>query len=232
MIVTVNLAKGAIAMSRKRVIVKRLNAIQNFGAMDVLCTDKTGTLTQDRIILKRHLDIRGEDCDRVLEYAYLNSHYQSGLKNLLDVAVLQHVELGKELHEEHQYRKIDEIPFDFVRRRMSVVLGREDGRHVLICKGAIEEVFAVCSRYELGDEIGGLDPHAPRDRAARKRRAQCRWLPRHSGRLQGTRSGQAASVRRRRRMRPDAARLYRVPRSAEGKRRAGHRRARPRRRAR
>ena len=95
MIVTVNLAKGAIAMSKKRVIVKRLNAIQNFGAMDVLCADKTGTLTQDRITLKRHLDIRGGDSERVLEYAYLNSHYQSGLKNLLDVAVLQHVELGK-----------------------------------------------------------------------------------------------------------------------------------------
>ncbi len=171
-------------------IVKRLNAIQNFGAMDVLCTDKTGTLTQDRIILKRHLDIRGEDCDRVLEYAYLNSHYQSGLKNLLDIAVLQHAELGKELHAEHQYRKIDEIPFDFVRRRLSVVLGREDGRHVLICKGAIEEVFAVCSRYEIGDEIGGLDRSASGDRAARKRRAQCRRLPRHCGRLQGTRRRQ------------------------------------------
>jgi P-type Mg2+ transporter len=157
MIVTANLAKGAIAMSRKRVIVKRLHAIQNFGAMDVLCTDKTGTLTQDRIILKRHLDIRGEDCDRVLEFAYLNSHYQSGLKNLLDIAVLQHVELGKELHAEHQYHKLDEIPFDFIRRRLSVVLGREDGKHVLICKGAIEEVFAVCSRYEIGDEVGTLD---------------------------------------------------------------------------
>jgi P-type Mg2+ transporter len=157
MIVTANLAKGAIAMSRKRVIVKRLHAIQNFGAMDVLCTDKTGTLTQDRIILKRHLDIRGEDCERVLEYAYLNSHYQSGLKNLLDVAVLQHVELGKEIHEEHQYRKLDEVPFDFARRRLSVVLGREDGKHILICKGAIEEVFAVCTRYELGDEVGTLD---------------------------------------------------------------------------
>jgi Mg2+-importing ATPase len=158
MIVTANLAKGAIAMSRKRVIVKRLHAIQNFGAMDVLCTDKTGTLTQDRIILKRHLDIRGEDCDSVLEYAYLNSHYQSGLKNLLDIAVLQHVELGKELHDEHQYHKVDEIPFDFVRRRLTVVLGRDDGKHVLICKGAIEEVFAVCSRYEIDGEVGMLDP--------------------------------------------------------------------------
>jgi Mg2+-importing ATPase len=126
--------------------------------MDVLCTDKTGTLTQDRIILKRHLDIRGKDSDRVVEYAYLNSHYQSGLKNLLDIAVLQHVELAKELHAEHQYQKVDEIPFDFVRRRLSVVLGRDDGRHILICKGAIEEVFNVCSRYEIDDEIGSLDP--------------------------------------------------------------------------
>ena len=105
MIVTVNLAKGAMAMSKKKVIVKRLNAIQNFGAMDVLCTDKTGTLTQDRIILKRHLDLRGEDSDRVLEYAYLNSLHQSGLKNLLDVAVLQHVELDEKLKvDEHSAR--------------------------------------------------------------------------------------------------------------------------------
>jgi len=157
MIVTANLAKGAIAMSRKRVIVKRLHAIQNFGAMDVLCTDKTGTLTQDRIILKRHLDIRGEDCDRVLEYAYLNSHYQSGLKNLLDIAVLQHVELGRNLHGEHQYHKLDEIPFDFVRRRLTVVLDRDDGKRILICKGAIEEVFAACSRYEVDGQVGVLD---------------------------------------------------------------------------
>ena len=97
MIVTVNLAKGAMAMSRKKVIVKRLNAIQNFGAMDVLCTDKTGTLTQDRIILKRHLDIQGHDSERVLQYAFLNSHFQSGLRNLLDKAVLAHVELKQTL---------------------------------------------------------------------------------------------------------------------------------------
>ncbi len=157
MIVTVNLAKGAMAMSKKRVIVKRLHAIQNFGAMDVLCTDKTGTLTQDRIILKWHLDIRGNECERVLEFAYLNSHYQSGLKNLLDVAVLQNVEIGKNLHLQHQYEKIDEIPFDFARRRLSVILAREDGSHVLICKGAVEEVFSVCKHYELGSELGVLD---------------------------------------------------------------------------
>ena len=157
MIVTVNLAKGAIAMSRKRVIVKRLNSIQNFGAMDVLCTDKTGTLTQDKIILKRHLDIRGQDSARVLEFAYLNSYYQSGLKNLLDVAVLKHVELEEHLQLDHQFKKVDEMPFDFQRRRMSVVVSSEDSKHILICKGAIEEVFAVCSRYELGDETGDLD---------------------------------------------------------------------------
>jgi P-type Mg2+ transporter len=157
MIVTVNLAKGAMAMSRRKVIVKRLNAIQNFGAMNVLCTDKTGTLTQDRIILKRHLDIRGGDSDRVLEYAYLNSFYQSGLKNLLDVAVLKHVELEAGLKVQARFQKIDEMPFDFERRRMSVVLGRNDGVHILICKGAVEEVFAACTHYAIDDETGPLD---------------------------------------------------------------------------
>ena len=157
MIVTVNLAKGAMAMSKRRVIVKRLNAIQNFGAMDVLCTDKTGTLTQDKIILKRHLDLRGEESDRVLEYAYLNSFHQSGLKNLLDVAVLDHVELKHKLKAEEHFRKIDEIPFDFERRRMSVVLERDDKAHILICKGAVEEVFAVCTRYAINDDLGALD---------------------------------------------------------------------------
>jgi Mg2+-importing ATPase len=157
MIVTVNLAKGAIAMARKKVIVKRLNSIQNFGAMDVLCTDKTGTLTQDRIILKRHLDIRGEDSDRVLQYAYLNSHFQSGLKNLLDVAVLQHVEVQKALGIDQGFVKVDEIPFDFARRRLSVVVAQGAGKHILICKGAVEEIFAVCSRYEIDGSTGRLD---------------------------------------------------------------------------
>jgi Mg2+-importing ATPase len=157
MIVTVNLAKGAIAMSRKKVIVKRLNAIQNFGAMDVLCTDKTGTLTQDRIILKRHLDLRGDESDQVLEYAYLNSTHQSGLKNLLDVAVLKHVELHEYLKAHERFTKIDEMPFDFERRRMSVVLAREDGAHILICKGAVEEIFSVCTRYVINAEAGTLD---------------------------------------------------------------------------
>ena len=157
MIVTVNLAKGAIAMSRAKVIVKRLNAIQNFGAMDVLCTDKTGTLTQDRIILKRHLDIRGEESERVLRYAYLNSHFQSGLRNLLDVAVLEHVELHRILKIDQSFAKVDEIPFDFTRRRMSVIVSHGQEKHVLICKGAVEEIFAVCTRYEIDGTTGELD---------------------------------------------------------------------------
>jgi Mg2+-importing ATPase len=157
MIITVCLSKGALMMARKKVIVKHLHAIQNFGAMDVLCTDKTGTLTQDRIILKRHLDIRGDDSDSVLQYAYLNSFHQSGLKNLLDVAVLKHVELEAGLKVQTRFQKIDEVPFDFERRRMSVVLGREDGVHILICKGAVEEVFAACKHYAIDGETGPLD---------------------------------------------------------------------------
>ena len=157
MIVTVNLAKGAVAMSREKVIVKRLSAIQNIGAMDILCTDKTGTLTQDRIILKRHLDMRGDESDEVLRYAFLNSHFQSGLRNLLDEAVLAHVELHKELGTDSGYAKIDELPFDFSRRRLSVVVANAAGEHTLICKGAVEEIFSVCTQYKLGDEIGQLD---------------------------------------------------------------------------
>jgi Mg2+-importing ATPase len=157
MIVTVNLAKGAIAMSRKRVIVKRLNSIQNFGAMDVLCTDKTGTLTQDKIILMHHFDLHGQKSNRVLEYAYLNSHFQSGLKNLLDVAVLDHVEMKEHVRLEHRFEKIDELPFDFSRRRMSVVLETEEKKHLLICKGAVEEVFAACTHYAMDGEVALLD---------------------------------------------------------------------------
>ncbi|WP_290902987.1 magnesium-translocating P-type ATPase [Aquabacterium sp.] len=156
MLVTVNLAKGALTMSRKKVIVKRLDAIQNIGAMDVLCTDKTGTLTQDHIILEKYVDLRGEPSDRVLDFAYLNSHYQSGLKNLLDVAVLKYAEVHDKLHAQGLYQKVDEIPFDFQRRRMSVVLARGD-EHLLICKGAVEEVFSVCRRAEVGGELIALD---------------------------------------------------------------------------
>ncbi|WP_336354399.1 magnesium-translocating P-type ATPase [Pseudomonas granadensis] len=151
MIVTSTLAKGAVFLSRKKVIVKRLDAIQNFGAMDVLCTDKTGTLTQDRIFLARNVDVWGEDSDDVLEMAYLNSYYQTGLKNLLDVAVLEHVEVHRELKVGTAFRKVDEIPFDFNRRRMSVVVEGRGQPHQLICKGAVEEVLAVCSRVRHGE---------------------------------------------------------------------------------
>lgn len=157
MIVTANLARGAIVMANQKVVVKRINAIQNFGAMDILCTDKTGTLTLDKIILERHVDIHGYEDDEPLEYGYLNSYYQTGLKNLLDVAVLEHVELNTELKPAENYAKVDEIPFDFVRRRMSVVVeprgGHSEGQHVLICKGAVEELFNVCSHAKYHGEI-------------------------------------------------------------------------------
>ena len=156
MIVTSTLAKGAVVLSRKKVIVKRLEAIQNFGAMDILCTDKTGTLTQDRIVLERHTDISGQTDDYVLEMAYLNSYYQTGLKNLLDVAVLEHAELRQELNLAHNFRKVDEIPFDFVRRRMSVVVSEREDHHELICKGALEEVLAACTRVRHGSETEPL----------------------------------------------------------------------------
>jgi len=148
MVVTVNLAKGALAMARKKVIVKRLSAIQNLGAMNILCTDKTGTLTQDKVVLERHVDIFGAESRHVLELAYLNSHFQSGLKNLLDVAILEHAEMREHVHIPHGYRKIDEVPFDFLRRRMSVMVARDPTHHVLICKGAPEEIIAVCTHVE------------------------------------------------------------------------------------
>ena len=157
-ILSSNLAKGALVMSRHKVIVKRLSSIQNFGAMDVLCTDKTGTLTQDKVFLEKHVDIHGNESERVLEFAFLNSYYQSGLRNLLDVAVLEKVEMYADLHPEKNYRKVDEIPFDFQRRRMSVVVEEEEARHVLICKGAVEEIFSICTRAEIAGEIETLVP--------------------------------------------------------------------------
>jgi Mg2+-importing ATPase len=163
MIVTVNLARGAIAMSRKRVIVKRLNAIQNFGAMDVLCTDKTGTLTQDRVIMKLHVDVEGHEDERVLDYAYLNSHFQSGLRNLMDEAVLDHIQQAGRQGEADGWEKLDEIPFDFTRRRLSVVARKAGEKPLLICKGAVEEVFAVSTRYQLGERVEALDQsHLPK----------------------------------------------------------------------
>lgn len=145
MIVTANLAKGAVVMARRKTIVKRLNAIQNFGAMDILCTDKTGTLTQNKVILEKHLDLNGEENGEVLAFAWLNSFHQTGLKNLMDVAVLEYANLHGVTGDVGHFRKIDEIPFDFVRRRMSVVVRNGDNRNLLICKGAIEELMPLCT---------------------------------------------------------------------------------------
>ncbi|HXQ80169.1 MAG TPA: magnesium-translocating P-type ATPase [Opitutaceae bacterium] len=151
MIMTVCLSKGALMMSRKKVIVKHLHAIQNFGAMDVLCTDKTGTLTQDHVVLERYVDVTNRISEDVLRYAYMNSFYQTGLRNLLDRAILAHTDLDVE----RNCRKVDEIPFDFKRRRMSVVIDYED-RHVLICKGAVEEVSGACVNYQVDEDINPL----------------------------------------------------------------------------
>jgi Mg2+-importing ATPase len=152
MIVTANLARGAVNMSKRKVIVKRLNAIQNIGAMDILCTDKTGTLTMDKIVLERYLNVYGTEDNEVLKWAYLNSFHQTGLKNLLDVAVLDHVEINDVLKVQESFVKVDEIPFDFQRRRMSVIL-EQNHKHLLICKGAVEEMLDLCSfAFDPGDD--------------------------------------------------------------------------------
>lgn len=156
-IVTINLSQGAITMSKEKVIVKRLNAIQNFGAIDVLCSDKTGTITQDKIILEKHVDLSGNESQKVFLYAYLNSFYQTGLKNLLDREVLKHSETHNLLEINGKFNKIDEIPFDFNRRRMSVVLRSKDKKDILICKGAVKEIFDVSVKGESGDIKFDLD---------------------------------------------------------------------------
>ena len=160
LIVTANLAKGALAMSKRKVVVKRLNAIQNFGAMDVLCTDKTGTLTLDKIVLERHLDLDGEESDEALEYGYLNSRFQTGLKNLMDKAVLAHRDLEPTAA---RYRVVDEIPFDFQRRRMSVVVANGGNEHLLICKGAVEEMLAICAYAQVGGTVEAMTDERRRE---------------------------------------------------------------------
>lgn len=156
MIVNANLARGAMALSRQKAIVKQLSAMQNLGAMDILCTDKTGTLTQDHVVLIKHIDVHGESSERVLQHAYLNSFFQTGLKNLLDRAVVERAEaLGlRELA--GSFLKVDEIPFDFNRRRMSVVLRQSSSTNVLFCKGAVEEMLQICAHVEEGDSISPL----------------------------------------------------------------------------
>lgn len=160
MIVTVNLSKGAVAMSRKKTIVKDLNAIQNFGAMNILCTDKTGTLTCDQIVLEKYINADGtsDNSRRILRHAYFNSFFQTGLKNLMDKAILSHV---KELEMEsvrESYKKVDEIPFDFARRRMSVVVEDINGKRQIITKGAVEEMMQICSHTEVGNKVVPFTP--------------------------------------------------------------------------
>lgn len=157
MIVSVCLSKGALAMSRKRVIVKRLDSIQNFGAMDMLCTDKTGTLTEDRVVLMRHCDVTGRESDAVLLDGYLISYFQTGLRNLLDRAILDSTDFHAKATVE-KYKKLDELPFDFNRRMMSVLVQDPDGRAVLLTKGAPEEVFLRCSQFELDGQLSAMDP--------------------------------------------------------------------------
>ncbi|HED3066029.1 TPA: magnesium-translocating P-type ATPase [Kluyvera ascorbata] len=157
MIVTSTLARGAVKLSKQKVIVKHLDAIQNFGAMDILCTDKTGTLTQDKIVLENHTDISGRVSERVLQTAWLNSHYQTGLKNLLDTAVLEGVDEVAARELSTAWQKVDEIPFDFERRRMSVVVSEKPDVHKLICKGALQEILNVCTQVYHNGEIVPLD---------------------------------------------------------------------------
>lgn len=157
MIVSSNLAKGAIAMARRKVVVKRLNAIQNFGAMDVLCTDKTGTLTQDRIILEHHLDVSGCNDNKVLQLAWLNSFHQSGMRNLMDQAVIKFSRGKPEIEALRNFNKVDELPFDFIRRRLSIVVKDAQQQQHLICKGAVEEMLSICTHVREGDDIYPLD---------------------------------------------------------------------------
>ena len=158
MIVTSCLAKGAVSMSKKKTIVKNLNSIQNFGAMDILCTDKTGTLTQDRVVLEYHLNIKGDEDSRVLRYGYLNSYFQTGYKNLMDLAIIQKTEEEEEkdsqlLDLSENYKKIDEIPFDFNRRRLTTVVQNNAGTIKMVTKGAFEEMLSICSFAEYNGNV-------------------------------------------------------------------------------
>ena len=161
MIVTTCLAKGAVSMSKKQTIVKNLNSIQNFGAMDILCTDKTGTLTQDQVVLEYHLNINGEDDTRVLRHAYLNSYFQTGYKNLMDRAIIRKTEEAEAadprlLDLSEHYTKVDEIPFDFTRRRLTTVVRDKAGKTQMVTKGAVEEMLSVCAFAECDGAVRPL----------------------------------------------------------------------------
>ena len=236
MIVTICLSKGAVAMGKKQVIVKRINAIQNLGAMDVLCTDKTGTLTRDEIILERHCDVALREDDDVLALAYINSHFQTGLKSVLDRAVLAH----EESHAHGrvpELAKVDEIPFDFERRIMSVVVRTPEGNDRIISKGAPEAIFEQVRQLQARREAPADGPPAHRGAEEGVRAAERRRIPRagpgHQGRpaARGRRRARHA-LRQGRRVRPDPRGLRRVPRPAEGERARRHQGARAARRQR
>lgn len=157
MIVTTCLAKGAVSMSKQKTIIKKLDSIQNLGAIDILCTDKTGTLTQDKIVLEYHMDVTGSEDLRVLRHAFLNSYFQTGLKNLIDIAIIERMDAENEKLGQSglrgMYQKVDEVPFDFTRRRMSVVVAGENGKTQLITKGAVEEILSVCNYVEYKGKV-------------------------------------------------------------------------------
>ncbi|MGI6544907.1 MAG: magnesium-translocating P-type ATPase [Fastidiosipilaceae bacterium] len=165
-IMTSTLAIGALNMSKRKVIVRQLGAIQTFGEMDVLCTDKTGTLTEDKIILEKYMDVHGEDDSRVLRHAYLNSYFQTGLKNLIDLAIINRARENEVDQVKDRYSRIDEIPFDFERRRMSVVVQDKSGKRQLITKGAVEEIMGICSYVELHGVVQSLDDETRRQAIA------------------------------------------------------------------
>ncbi len=162
MIVTTCLAKGAVSMSKKKTIVKNLNSIQNFGAMDILCTDKTGTLTEDRVVLEYHLNVNGENDTRVLRHAYLNSYFQTGYKNLMDIAIIQKTEQEEATNPtlvdlSENYIKVDEIPFDFSRRRLTTVVQDKKGKTQMVTKGAVEEMLSICTYADIDGKVQLLD---------------------------------------------------------------------------
>lgn len=148
-IMTSTMAKGAVDMSKKKTIVKRLSSIQTFGEMNILCTDKTGTLTEDEIVLERYIDVKGNENLRILKHAFLNSYFQTGLKNLIDVAIISRAEKENMNILKETYVAEDEIPFDFSRRRMSVVLRDQNGKRQLITKGAVDEIMSICSFIDI-----------------------------------------------------------------------------------
>ena len=162
MIVTTCLAKGAVSMSKKKTIVKNLNSIQNFGAMDILCTDKTSTLTMNKVVLEYHLDVLGYEDSRVLRHAYLNSYFQTGYKNLMDIAIINKTEEIEQdnpnlINLSSAYTKVDDIPFDFSRRRLSIVVKDKNQKCQMITKGAVEEMLSICSHVEYQGKIKPLD---------------------------------------------------------------------------